>query len=59
VRVRNTATGTEESAAADLVVDTTGRGSRLPAWLQALGYRPPDEERVEVKIGYTAARLRT
>ncbi|WP_344954851.1 FAD-dependent oxidoreductase [Actinomadura miaoliensis] len=38
---------------ADLVVDTTGRGSRTPAWLEELGYRRPDEERVKIGLAYT------
>jgi 2-polyprenyl-6-methoxyphenol hydroxylase-like FAD-dependent oxidoreductase len=40
---------------ADLVVDCTGRGSRLPAWLQSWGYAAPEEERVEIGICYTSA----
>ena len=31
----------EELLGADLVVDATGRGSRTPAWLEALGYARP------------------
>lgn len=42
----------EEVIDADLVVDATGRGSRLPTWLAGLGYRPPDEEKVAVDLGY-------
>jgi 2-polyprenyl-6-methoxyphenol hydroxylase-like FAD-dependent oxidoreductase len=41
---------------ANLVVDATGRGSRLPTWLTALGSEPPTQERVEVHVGY-ATRL--
>ncbi|MBO0830991.1 MAG: FAD-binding monooxygenase [Actinobacteria bacterium] len=47
---------TAEEVASDLVVDATGRGSRMPAWLEALGYPPPEEERVRVRLGY-ATRL--
>jgi hypothetical protein len=47
---------TDEILPADLVVDATGRGSRLPAWLESLGYTPPAEEQVEVRVGY-ATRL--
>jgi 2-polyprenyl-6-methoxyphenol hydroxylase-like FAD-dependent oxidoreductase len=39
--------------AADLVVDASGRGSRTPQWLAAMGYLPPDEERVRVDVGYS------
>jgi 2-polyprenyl-6-methoxyphenol hydroxylase-like FAD-dependent oxidoreductase len=41
---------------ADLVVDTTGRGSPSPRWLAALGYEPPKEERLQVDVHY-ATRL--
>ena len=45
--------GAEEVLHADLVVDTTGRGSRTPLWLEELGYPRPDEERVKVNLAYT------
>ncbi|HEY8491058.1 MAG TPA: monooxygenase [Dehalococcoidia bacterium] len=48
----------EEVLGADLVVDASGRGSRMPAWLDALGYAKADEERVEVKVGYTSQLYR-
>jgi 2-polyprenyl-6-methoxyphenol hydroxylase-like FAD-dependent oxidoreductase len=38
---------------ADLVVDTTGRGSRAPRWLADLGHAPPDEEQLRVDVHYT------
>jgi 2-polyprenyl-6-methoxyphenol hydroxylase-like FAD-dependent oxidoreductase len=38
---------------ADLVVDTMGRGSRAPQWLEAIGYPKPVEERVQVDLAYT------
>ena len=41
---------------ADLVVDASGRGSRLPDWLVALGYAPPEETVVNSFVGY-ATRL--
>ncbi|MDQ3809255.1 MAG: FAD-binding monooxygenase, partial [Chloroflexota bacterium] len=41
---------------ADLVVDATGRGSRAPTWLAALGYAAPEEETVHVGMAY-ATRL--
>jgi 2-polyprenyl-6-methoxyphenol hydroxylase-like FAD-dependent oxidoreductase len=46
----------EETLTADLVVDATGRGSRAPVWLEAMGYAAPEEERVEIGLGY-ASRL--
>lgn len=42
---------------ADLVVDASGRHSRLPQWLAALGHAAPVEERVEVDIRYASAYL--
>jgi 2-polyprenyl-6-methoxyphenol hydroxylase-like FAD-dependent oxidoreductase len=44
---------------ADLVVDATGRGSRTPAWLEALGYQRPPEERVKMGLAYTTRHYRT
>lgn len=46
--------GRIEDLAADLVVDAGGRGSRAPAWLEALGFPRPEEERVEIKVSYAA-----
>lgn len=44
--------------AADLVVDTSGRGSRAPAWLEALGYAKPVEEQVKIDVGYVTRIFR-
>ncbi|SPF54527.1 putative secreted protein [Candidatus Sulfopaludibacter sp. SbA4] len=43
---------------ADLVIDTTGRGSSSPQWLEAIGYPKPVEERVEVALAYTTRFFR-
>ena len=40
--------------AADLVVDASGRASRLPAWLPTLGVGVPTTEEVDARIGYAA-----
>ena len=48
----------EETIDADLVVDATGRGSRTPRWLEALGFEPPGEESVRVDVGYATRRYR-
>jgi 2-polyprenyl-6-methoxyphenol hydroxylase-like FAD-dependent oxidoreductase len=45
----------EEILEAELVVDTTGRGSRFPLWLEAMGHRRPPEERIQIDIGYASA----
>jgi 2-polyprenyl-6-methoxyphenol hydroxylase-like FAD-dependent oxidoreductase len=51
VRVR-VGGGDEHVVLADLVVDASGRGSSSPAWLEGLGYARPEEERIEIGIGY-------
>jgi 2-polyprenyl-6-methoxyphenol hydroxylase-like FAD-dependent oxidoreductase len=43
---------------ADLVVDCTGRGSRTPQWLAALGYAAPVESEVKVDVGYATRIFR-
>ncbi|MBM7774543.1 2-polyprenyl-6-methoxyphenol hydroxylase-like FAD-dependent oxidoreductase [Actinokineospora baliensis] len=50
--------GQPEVLDADLVVDTTGRGSRTPLWLAELGYERPDEERVKIDLTYTTRTYR-
>lgn len=60
VRLRERIDGAEPfTLEADLVVDTTGRGSRTPAWLASLGYARPEEERVKVDLAYTTCHYRT
>jgi flavin-dependent dehydrogenase len=39
---------------ADLIVDATGRASRLPSWLERLGYPAPVEIRVNARLGYAS-----
>ena len=43
---------------ADLVVDATGRASRAPYWLAALGQERPADERVDVDLGYASRTYR-
>jgi pimeloyl-ACP methyl ester carboxylesterase/2-polyprenyl-6-methoxyphenol hydroxylase-like FAD-dependent oxidoreductase len=58
VRILRRADGSaEETLASDLVVAATGRAARMPAWLQALGYTSPDEERLDVGVSYASRRL--
>lgn len=45
-----------EELAADLVVDASGRGSRAPDWLAALGYPRPAETRIDAGLGYASRR---
>ena len=46
-------TGQTQSHAAQLVIDTTGRGSQTPKWLQELGYGEISVSEVRVYVGYT------
>ena len=58
VVIEPTGGGTSEPLVADLVVDASGKVTRLPAWLEALGYPPPREERVECRMAYLSRRWR-
>jgi 2-polyprenyl-6-methoxyphenol hydroxylase-like FAD-dependent oxidoreductase len=49
----------ERRLVADLVVDASGRGSRAPAWLEEMGYERPEEERIEIGVGYTTRVYRS
>jgi pimeloyl-ACP methyl ester carboxylesterase/2-polyprenyl-6-methoxyphenol hydroxylase-like FAD-dependent oxidoreductase len=58
VRLLRRADGSaEETLAADLVVAATGRAARVPAWLEALGYPVPEEERLAIDVRYATRRL--
>jgi 2-polyprenyl-6-methoxyphenol hydroxylase-like FAD-dependent oxidoreductase len=52
----NTSSGPPGELLADYVIDATGRGSKLPAWLEALDYRAPREQVINAFLGY-ASRL--
>lgn len=41
-----------DTLVADLVVDCSGRGSRMSHWLVQLGYAAPQESEVKVDVGY-------
>ena len=56
-RVTGVRTGDGEVVDADLVIDATGRGTRLPAWLPQWGFDRPQEDSVAVGIGYATQRL--
>ena len=57
VRVRSDG-GAEDVIDADLIVDTTGRASRAPVWLEELGYARPVAEKVTVDVAYATRRYR-
>jgi hypothetical protein len=48
----------KETVPADLVLDASGRGSHSPVWLEANGYPKPQEECVQVAMGYTTRLFR-
>ena len=48
----------EQTLAADLVVDCTGRGSRSSQWLAELGFAAPAESEVKVNVGYATRSFR-
>jgi 2-polyprenyl-6-methoxyphenol hydroxylase-like FAD-dependent oxidoreductase len=56
--IDRTVGGVAETLTADLVVDATGRGSRSPVWLEALGYRRPEREEVRIHGSYATAMYR-
>lgn len=56
VRYRAEGHGDLLSLPADLVVDTTGRVSHFPQWLEGMGLQAPEEEIVNPRLGY-ATRL--
>jgi 2-polyprenyl-6-methoxyphenol hydroxylase-like FAD-dependent oxidoreductase len=50
--------GADETLRADLVVDASGRGTRLPRWLTELGYESPRETAVKVDVAYVGRVFR-
>lgn len=60
VRGRVTGVRTDDGGteSAELTVDATGRGTRLPMWLRQWGFQPPPEDTVDVGIDYSTHRVR-
>lgn len=50
--------GAMEQLTADLIVDTTGRGSRAVQWLRDLGYPEPPRTEINAHFGYTSRFFR-
>lgn len=50
--------GEVERIHADVVVDASGKVSKLPQWLVSLGYAAPSEEAVHCKMAYLSRRWR-
>lgn len=58
VQITARADSTSRRVDADLVVDATGRGSRTPAFLEAMGYRRPREDQLAVNVSYVSMPVR-
>ncbi|MCO5205251.1 MAG: FAD-dependent monooxygenase [Anaerolineae bacterium] len=58
VRVRWREDGEEHFESADFVVDASGRGSKTPHWLAALGYAQPEETVIDARLGYASRHYR-
>lgn len=48
----------EQTLSADLVVAASGRGAKVPMWLEQIGYARAAEERVQIDILYASRYLR-
>lgn len=57
-RIIGVRTDDGEDIRADLVVDVTGRRSPLPRWLEAVGGRPPGEDREDIGFTYYGRHFR-
>lgn len=54
VRVRIRGSDEERELPAQMIIDASGRGSRLPQWLTALGCAPVPDDVVDVGMRYTS-----
>ncbi|GAA3348300.1 FAD-binding monooxygenase [Amorphoplanes nipponensis] len=57
-RVTGVALADGRTLAADLVADASGRGSRSDRWLRDLGFPPPPESVITVRVHYTTRLVR-
>ncbi|WP_257447694.1 FAD-dependent oxidoreductase [Archangium lipolyticum] len=58
IQLRAPGGGEEETLEGELVVDASGRGSRTPQWLEALGYPRVEETRIHVDVVYASRLVR-
>ena len=58
LRVAARPDGAERMLPADLVVDCSGRSSRVPSWLAELGYPSPQVEQLRVDLRYVTRHYR-
>ena len=54
----NSDAGGDETISAELVIDCSGRGSRLPDWLQQQGYDAVEAQQLDINMGYTSGTFR-
>lgn len=52
VEVEQRKSKTREILYADLVIDASGRTSKAPEWLEAHGFKAPEESTVDSRLGY-------
>lgn len=52
VKIAQTKQSEQEDLAAELVIDASGRGSRTPQWLEAIGFPQVAEDILKVNVGY-------
>ena len=50
--LRDRCAGSTFKLSSDLLVDASGRGSKLPEWLEALGLPTPEESVIDSHLGY-------
>ncbi len=50
----DSATDSSDCIQGDLIVDASGRSSKLPKWLAEIGYQPPQETVVNAFLGYAS-----
>jgi len=58
VRIQDRTPGAGERVLeADLIVHALGRGDRMSAWLNDLGYQSPEKDEVKIKLAYTTCEF--
>src|SRR5262249_36919690 len=58
LRGSTSASASEIVLCADLVVDASGRASRAPLWLEALGFPAPEQSVIGAGLGYASCIVR-
>jgi 2-polyprenyl-6-methoxyphenol hydroxylase-like FAD-dependent oxidoreductase len=58
VHLRDRTSKQGKSLYADLVLDISGRRSKLGSWLEKLGYEVPEPDRLKVSLAYSTRRFR-